>query len=63
MISPISGTYLTKQRSKQNITRDILIKKKLIITRGEVGEVLSGKKGEGWSRNMFEGHMGKAKEG
>ena len=38
MISPISGTYSTKQTSKQNITGDIEIKKKkLTVTRGEVG--------------------------
>ena len=35
MISPISGTYSTKQTSKQNITRDIEIKNKLAVTRGE----------------------------
>ena len=34
MISPISGTYSTKQTSKQNITRDIEIKNKLTVTRG-----------------------------
>ena len=38
MISPISGTYSTKQTSKQNITRDIEIKNKLAVTRGEEGE-------------------------
>ena len=37
MISPISGTYSTKQTSKQNITRDIEIKNKLAVARGEVG--------------------------
>ena len=36
MISPISGTYSTKQTSKQNITGDIEIKNKLTVTRGEV---------------------------
>ena len=35
MISPISGTYSTKQRSKQNRTRDIGIKNKLTVTREE----------------------------
>ena len=38
MISPISGTYSTKQTSKQNITRDMEIKTKLTVTRGEGGE-------------------------
>ena len=37
MISPISGTYSTKETSKQNITRDIEIKNKLTVSRGEVG--------------------------
>ena len=34
MISPVSGTYSTKQTSKQNRTRDI-IRNKLTVTRGE----------------------------
>ena len=34
MISPISGTYSTKQTHKQNITRDTEIKKKLTNQRG-----------------------------
>ena len=38
MISPLSGTQSTKQTSKQNITRDIEIKSKLTLTRGEEGE-------------------------
>ena len=33
MISPISGTYSTKQTSKQNTTRDIEIKNNLTVTR------------------------------
>ena len=37
MISPLSGTYSTKQTSKQNRTRDTEIKKKLTVTRGEEG--------------------------
>ena len=35
MISPISGTSLTKQTSKQTMTRNIEIKNKLTVTRGE----------------------------
>ena len=35
MISPISGTQSTKEKSKQNTTRDIEIKNKLMVTRGE----------------------------
>ena len=38
MISPISGTYSTKQTSKQNITRDIEIKDKPTVTTEEWGE-------------------------
>ena len=36
MISPISGTQSTKQRSEQNRTRDVEIKNKLTVTRGEM---------------------------
>ena len=43
MISPISGTSSTKQTSKQNITRDIEIKNKLIVTRRESGGDNGGK--------------------
>ena len=35
MISPLTGTESTKQISKQNITRDIEIKNKLTVTRGD----------------------------
>ena len=38
MISPISGTYSTKQTIKQNITRDIEIKDKPTVTTEEWGE-------------------------
>ena len=37
MISPISGIQLTKQASKQNITRDIEIENKLTVSRLEGG--------------------------
>ena len=47
MISPISGTYSTKQTSKQNITRGIDIKNKLTVTRGDVGRNNGGKRGKG----------------
>ena len=36
--SPISGTYSTKQTSKQNVTRDIEIEIKLTVTRGGRGD-------------------------
>ena len=35
MISPISGTYFTKQTNKQNITRVIEINNKLTVTSGD----------------------------
>ena len=38
MISPISGTYSTKQTSKQNTARVIEKKNKLTVIRGEWGE-------------------------
>ena len=37
MISPISGTYSTKQTSKQNTARVIEVKNNLTIARGEWG--------------------------
>ena len=37
MISPISGTQSTKQTSEQNRTRDVEIKNKLAVTRGDGG--------------------------
>ena len=36
-----------KQTNKQNITRDIEIQNKLIVTRGEVAEDNGGKRGKG----------------
>ena len=51
MISPMCGTLSTKQRRKENITRDIEIKNNLTVTRGE-REGLTGGKGEGLSRNI-----------
>ena len=35
MISPLTGTQSTEEKSKQNITRDIEVKSNLTITRGE----------------------------
>ena len=37
MISPLTGTESTKEKSKQNITRDTEIKKNVPIARGESG--------------------------
>ena len=50
MISPISGTSSTKQTSEQNRTREVEIKNKLTVTRGEGGGDNGGKKVK--SRNM-----------
>ena len=47
MISTVSGTYSPKQTSKQNITRDIEIKNKLTVTRGQVGGVNGGETEKG----------------
>ena len=63
MISPISGTQSTKQTSEQNRTRDIEVKNKLTVTRGEVGGDNGEEKGEGLSRSIHKGHMDKAKGG
>ena len=37
MISPLTRTYSTKEKSKQNTTRDIEVKNNLTIARGEWG--------------------------
>ena len=47
MILPVRGTQSVKQTSKQNITRDMEIKKKLIVIRGEGQGDNGGKKGKG----------------
>ena len=47
MISPVSRVKSTKQKSKQNITRDTEIKNKLTVTRGKRGENNGGKNGKG----------------
>ena len=44
MISPLTGPLSTKEKSKQNITRDIEIKNNVTIARGEWGED-SGERG------------------
>ena len=43
MISPLTGTESTKEKSKQNITRDTEVKNNLTIARGE-GRGDSGEK-------------------
>ena len=52
VISPLSGSSSTKQTSEQNKTRDIEIKNKLTVTRGEVGGDNGGK-----GRNGFQEHV------
>ena len=44
MISPLTGTQSTKEKSKQNITRDIEVKSNLTIAKGE-GRGDTGEKG------------------
>ena len=44
MISPLTGTQSTKEKSKQNITRDIEVKSTLTIAKGE-GRGDTGEKG------------------
>ena len=55
MISPLTGTSSTKEKSKQNITRDIEIKNNLTRARGE------GKVGRGVFRKYYKRHMDKTK--
>ena len=50
-----------KQINKQNTTRNIEIKNKMIVTRGERDN--GRMKGKGPSRNMYKGHMDKVKGG
>ena len=63
MISPIIGTQSTKQTSKQNTTRDIEIKNKLTITRGEVGEDNGREKNEAFSETTRKDTWTKLKVG
>ena len=44
MISPLTGTESTKEKSNQNITRDIDVKNNLTVAKGEWGWD-SGKRG------------------
>ena len=57
MISPLTGTQSTKEKSKQNITRDIEVKNNLTVARGE-GRGDSGEKG---FQELHKGHMDKIK--
>ena len=43
MISPLTGTYSTKQTNKQNITKDTELENRLTETRGERGGNFRGK--------------------
>ena len=55
MISRLTGTKSTKEKSKQNIPRDIEIKNNLTIARGDGGCTMEGRA----FRNHYNGHMGK----
>ena len=62
---PYDLTYkwnLINKTNKQNITRDIEIKNKLIVTRGEVRGIMVRKGGRVF-RNNYKGHMDKTKVG
>ena len=63
MISLLSGTQSTKQTSKQNTTRDIEIKNKLTVTRGEVGGNNWEKRGKGRRRTCIKDTWTKSKVG
>ena len=52
MILPLSGISSIKQTSKQNRTRDIAIKNKLTVTRGEGGRVNEGEAREGFQEHV-----------
>ena len=64
---PWDPTYkwnlINKTNKQANITRDIKIKNKLIVTRGVGRREQWQKEGEGPSRNMYKGPMDKAKRG
>ena len=53
---------LINKTSKQSIIRDIEIKNKRTVTRGAVGGFNGEERGR-IVRNMYKGHMDKAKEG
>ena len=52
MISPISGILSTKQTNEQNRTRDMEIKNKLTVIRGETGGDNGLKKGKGQVKEL-----------
>ena len=45
MISPLTGTQSTREKSKQNITRVTEIKNKLTVTRREERRIMGENKG------------------
>ena len=49
---PLSGTWSTRWTSKQNITRDIEIKNKLTVMRGEVRGDNRGKRKKGFQEHI-----------
>ena len=63
MISPKSGTLSTKQRREQNRTRDMEIKNKLTVSRGNGAGGKRGKEEKGLSRNMCKGPIDKDNRG
>ena len=60
-VEKVASVHLVRYcTSKQNITRDIEIKNKLTVTRGEVGGD-NGRKGVRVFRNNYKGHIDKTK--
>ena len=62
MISPISGT-INQTNKQQNITRDIEIKNKLTVSRGEGEGEGRQQEGKVLSRNIYKGPIDKSKRG
>ena len=63
MISLISKNWSRIQINKQNITRDTEMKNKPTVPRGEGGQGTMKEGREESSKNMYKGHMDKAKGG
>ena len=57
MISPLTGTKSTKEKRKQNITRDVEVKNNLTMGRGSGERTVR----RGVYRNYYKGHMDKIK--
>ena len=56
MVKVKKRKFSNKQTNKQNITRDIEIKNKLTLPRGEVGGDNGGKRGKGCQEHVYRTH-------